>query len=491
MIAYHSADAIRAAERATGTLFSDGVLMKRAAYAVAATVIAELGRGHAGVYGRRVGLVVGAGDNGGDALYAARHLRRRGVAVDAVLTAPERVHAAALADFRDSGGRIVGELSIGTTDIVVDAVVGLGGHGPLRDPVASVFAAVHAAGIPVVAVDLPSGVDPDTGTVHDPAVRADVSVTFDLPRLAHLLAAPQCGRVVIAEIGVPDNTPPELASPSDAEIAACWPVPGPGDDKYTQGVVGVIAGSARYPGAAVLCTDAAVAASSGMTRYVGAAVREVLARNPETVAVTDLADAGRVQAWVIGPGGGTGEASAQILERVLADDVPVLVDADALTVLAGNAHLRELVRARSAPTLLTPHAGEFARLAAAAGSGAADLLTDGHRLAAVRRLASETGATVLLKGRITLVADPDGTVWGNDARASWAATAGSGDVLAGIAGALLAAGLAPRVAGTAAARVHGLAARRASGGAPIGASQLAAAVRPALQDLLHLRQWKR
>ncbi|GEE01874.1 bifunctional NAD(P)H-hydrate repair enzyme [Gordonia spumicola] len=496
MPAFYTADAIREAEHATGELFTGGTLMARAAHAVAVEVLAELGDRFGGVYGRTVLLLVGAGDNGGDALYAARHLRRRGVRVVAIPTAT-RIHEAALADFLAAGGRRRDTIP-DDVDLAVDAIVGLGGRGPLREPAATLIAELAARRTPIVAVDLPSGVDPDTGVVNRPSVRADVSVTFGLRRLAHLLAAPVCGRVVVADIGIPapprviersrDAAQRTVHSPTDREVADLWPVPGPSDDKYTQGVVGVIAGSARYPGAAVLCTTAAIAATSGMTRYVGPAVAQVLAHRPEIVAVTDLDDAGRVQAWVIGPGFGTDAKSTELLERVLDHEVPVLVDADALTVLAANAGLRTAVHDRAAPTLLTPHAGEFARIANAAGSEAASLLST-DRPEATRRLASDLNASVLLKGHVTLVADADGSVSGSHARSSWAATAGSGDVLAGIIGALLAAGLDARTAGVAGARLHARAAVVASGGAPIGASDLAAAVRPALIELMRLRQW--
>ncbi|WOC11312.1 NAD(P)H-hydrate epimerase [Gordonia sp. MP11Mi] len=493
VIGFHAAQSIRDAERATGPLLADGVLMARAAHGVAATVVDELRRRYDGVYGRTVVLVVGAGDNGGDALYSARHLRSRGVRVRAVLTAPDRVHAAGLVDFHAVGGRLADSRDpFDGADLVVDAIVGLGGHGPLREPAATLMADVARAGLPIVAVDLPSGVDPDTGTVHNPSVRADVTVTFSLRRLAHLFAAPSCGSITVRDIGIPAPERPEVESPSDVDVARAWPLPGPSDDKYTQGVVGVIAGSARYPGAGVLATTAAIAATSGMTRYVGSAAAQVVAHRPETVAVTDLDDAGRVQAWVIGPGFGTDSDSADVLRRVLVDPdqgrVPVLVDADALTVLAGDAGLRAAIGSRHGPVLLTPHAGEFSRLAAAVDSAAADLLAQ-NRLAAVRCLAADLGVTVLLKGHLTLVADPDGTAWGTDAGSSWAATAGSGDILSGIAGALLAAGIAPREAGTMAARLHAHAAERASGGAPIGASDLVAAVAPALRELMRLRQW--
>lgn len=469
---YFPADGVRQLEAATGPLLTNGTLMRRAAAGVAHVVAREL-RSSGGVYGRRVGVVVGVGDNGGDALFAGAFLARRGVSCVAVLLAPQRTHAAGLAAFRRSGGGVVEALPEGL-DLVLDGVVGIGGSGPLRPAAAKVFATVRA---PIVAVDLPSGVDADTGRIHEPAVCADVTVTFGVPRLAHLLAAPQCGRIEIVDIGlraadalVGDGVQ-ALTELSDADVGAAWPVPGPRDDKYTQGVVGVIAGSQRYPGAAVLATGGALAATSGMTRYVGTAREEVLRRFPEIVATDDLADAGRVQAWVIGPGAGTDEAAARRLKTVLAADLPVVVDADGLTVLAE--HL-DWVRERTAPTVLTPHAGEFARLT---GEPVGE-----DRMSAVQRLSEDLGATVLLKGRATLIVEGH-AVFGNDAGSSWASTAGAGDVLSGIIGALLAADLPPARAAAMAARVHARAAQLASTGAPIGASELLAAVRPAIRKL--------
>ncbi|AZG44953.1 NAD(P)H-hydrate dehydratase [Gordonia insulae] len=479
-IRYLDAEAVRQAEAATGDLLTGGTLMRRASAGVAAVILRELRR-TGGCYGRRVGIVVGAGDNGGDALHAGAVLARRGVACTAVLLAPEKAHQGGLAAYRNAGGRIDDALPEGL-DLVIDGVVGIGGRGPLRQGAAAVFARLTPAesgGPLIVSVDLPSGVDADTGVVHDPAVRASITVTFGVPRNAHLLAAPACGRVEVVDIGISADAvtsnadaAPRLSSLTDAEVARCWPVPSPSDDKYSQGVVGVIAGSARYPGAAILATGAAVTATSGMTRYVGTAADEVVSHYPEVVAARTLDDVGRVQAWVVGPGAGTDDDALTVLRALLGTDLPVLVDADGLTVVAEHP---ELVVGRTAPTLLTPHAGEFARLAGAE--------VGADRLQAVADLATRWRVTVLLKGRITLVADPTGAVLGNDAGGSWAATAGAGDVLSGIAGALLAAGLPPQLAGAAAARVHAHAADLASRGAPIGASNLLGAVRPAIRDL--------
>jgi hydroxyethylthiazole kinase-like uncharacterized protein yjeF len=226
-------------------------------------------------------------------------------------------------------------------------------------------------------------------------------------------------------------------------------VPGAADDKYSQGVTGVLAGSAAYPGAAILCTGAAVAATSGMVRYAGSAAAEVVSHRPEVVAAPTVSAVGRVQAWVVGPGLGTDEAGAAALWFALDTDLPVIVDADALTILAAHP---DLVAKRDAPTVLTPHAGEFARLA---GHPPGD-----DRVAATRRLADAFGATVLLKGNVTVIAESGsaGHVYLNPAGQSWAATAGSGDVLSGVIGALLAAGLPTGEAAAMAAFVHARAA---------------------------------
>jgi ADP-dependent NAD(P)H-hydrate dehydratase / NAD(P)H-hydrate epimerase len=254
-------------------------------------------------------------------------------------------------------------------------------------------------------------------------------------------------------------------------------MPGRRDDKYSQGVTGVLAGSATYPGAAILCTGAAVAATSGMVRYAGTAAAEVVSHWPEVIATPDVNAAGRVQAWVVGPGLGTDEAGAAALWFALQTDLPVVVDADGLTLLAAHP---ELVADRGAPTVLTPHAGEFARLA---GSPPGD-----DRVSATRRLADRFGATVLLKGNVTVIADPSGSVYLNEAGASWAATAGSGDVLSGITGALLASNLPAAEAAATAAFVHARAANLSAADpgphpAPTSASRILAHIRTAVAGL--------
>lgn len=476
MRSYHTADTVRSAEAPLLADLPEGALMRRAAYGLVRAVAAELRARTGGVAGRQVTLLVGSGDNGGDALWAGTFLRRRGVAVIALLLDPDRVHAAGLRAFRRAGGRVAPATPeyLGEPDLVLDGIVGISGRGPLRPAAAALVDAITA---PIVAVDTPSGVDPDTGAADGPAVAAAVTVAFGAYKPVHVLAPANCGRVELVDIGL-DLPEARLVEAEPSEIGSIWPVPGPEDDKYSQGVVGIRAGSERYPGAGVLCTGAAVAATSGMVRYAGSAAADILARYPEVVATPSVADAGRVQAWVVGPGGGTDDAAAEVLRDILATDLPVVVDADALTLLARNP---ELVRGRSAPTLLTPHAGEFSRLT---GSGPGP-----DRIAATRALAAEWNVHVLLKGRATVIAAPGGHVFVNEAGGSWASTAGAGDVLAGIVGALLASGMPVPLAAASAARAHALAANLAAhnsglpGTAPISARAILSRIGDAIRLL--------
>jgi hydroxyethylthiazole kinase-like uncharacterized protein yjeF len=470
---YYTVDAIRAAEAPLLAALPDGALMRRAAYPLSVAAAGELTARTGGVAGRRICAVVGSGDNGGDALWASTFLRHRGAAAAAVLLNPQKTHTKGLAAFRRAGGRMVQSVPA-ATDLVIDGVVGISGTGPLRPGAAEIFAAVDDAGIPVVAVDIPSGIDVHTGAADGPHVHAVRTVTFGGLKLVHALG--DCGRVDLVDIGL--NLPPtDVVGFEATDVAARWPVPGPKDDKYTQGVTGILAGSATYPGAAVLCTGAAVAATSGMVRYAGSAAGQVLSHWPEVIASPTAESAGKVQAWAVGPGLGTDAAGAASLWFALGTDVPVIVDADALTILAAHP---DAVASRSAPTVLTPHAGEFARLA---GSPPGE-----DRVGATRRLADKFGATVLLKGNVTVIADPGGRVYLNPAGQSWAATAGSGDVLSGMIGALLAAGLPAAEAAAAAAFVHARAANLSAADpgprpAPTSASRILAHIRAAVACL--------
>jgi len=455
--------------------------MRRAAFGLAVAVRRILGDGArrgANSAGRRVVLLVGAGNNGGDALWAGTFLRRRGLAVTAVLLSPQRVHAAGLAAFRCSGGWVRDASAAGVVDgvidgadVVVDGIVGLSGRGPLRPAAAELVERVRA---PVVSVDLPSGVDPDTGAVDGPAVTAATTVTFGALKPVHVLAPQRCGTVEVVDIGLGAVLcEPAMRVLDAADVGGLWPVPGPADDKYTQGVVGIAAGSATYLGAAVLTSGAAVLATSGLVRYAGAAADPVRARWPEVVATGSIGDAGRVQAWAIGPGLGTGSDGRSALRHVLADGVPVCADADAITMLAHDPTLWDS-REPEVPVLLTPHEREFARIAGEPGA---------DRVAAAHQAAVKLGVTMLVKGHATVMADADGQVLVHPCASSWPATAGSGDVLTGLVGALLAAGRPPLLAAGAAVYVHELAARLAARGAPAPASAILAAIPDAIRAI--------
>ncbi|MCX4908155.1 NAD(P)H-hydrate dehydratase [Streptomyces sp. NBC_00878] len=474
----YNVETVRAAERELMARLPDGALMQRAAAGLAAACAELLGR----VYGSRVVLLVGSGDNGGDALYAGARLGRRGAGVTAVLLAPERTHAGGLDALRRAGGTVVrgadadaAEEAIFRADLVVDGIVGIGGKGGLRADAVPLVDVVRAARVAVVAVDLPSGVEADSGEVRGVALRADLTVTFGTHKPGLLVdpAKEYAGSVRLVDIGLSLPDEAELEALQHADVAALLPVPGVESDKYRRGVVGIAAGSARYPGAAVLAVAGALRGGAGAVRYVGPAGDAVIARFPETLVSSGSPErAGRVQAWVVGPGiGEDGDAVA----AVLATDVPVLVDADGLRLAE-----RDVVRARTSPTLLTPHAGEAAALL-----GVSREEVEGARLASVRELAAAYGATVLLKGSTTLVAEPGGgAVRVNSTGTSWLATAGSGDVLSGLTGSLLAAGLGALDAGSAGAYLHGLAGRFAAGGAPVGAYDVADSVREAWRDVV-------
>ncbi|KUM89013.1 NAD(P)H-hydrate dehydratase [Streptomyces pseudovenezuelae] len=470
----YNVETVRAAERELMARLPEGALMQRAAAGLAAACADLLGR----VYGRRVVLLVGSGDNGGDALYAGARLARRGAGVAAVLLAPERAHSAGLAALRRAGGRAVGvegaERLIEQADLLLDGIVGIGGKGGLRPDAARLAEVAERARAAVVAVDLPSGVDADTGEVRGAAVRADLTVTFGTHKPGLLIdpAREHAGSVRLVDIGLSLPPQAELEALQHADVRRLLPVPGGESDKYRRGVVGIAAGSARYPGAAVLAVYGALRGGAGAVRYVGPAADAVIARFPETL-VSDRGPrhAGRVQAWVVGPGAGD-DASA--VGEVLASEVPVLVDADGLRLAD-----RDAVRARTAPTLMTPHAGEAAALL-----GVPREEVEGARLASARELAGRYGATVLLKGSTTLVADAGGgAVRVNPTGTAWLATAGSGDVLSGLAGSLLASGLSALDAGSVGAYLHGLAGRFAADGAPVGAHDVAEAVPAAWRDV--------
>jgi hydroxyethylthiazole kinase-like uncharacterized protein yjeF len=461
VIGLYTAAEVRAAEEPLLAATPEGTLMQRAATGLATVCLGLLGRAH----GTRVTALVGAGNNGGDALFAGAYLARRGARVTAVLLDPERVHAAGLAALRTAGGRVTGPdgpTGLERADLVLDGIVGIGGRGGLRPATAALVERAATGPGLMVAVDVPSGVDADTGAVNGTAFPAQHTVTFGALKTGLVVGEGRgyAGAVHLVDIGL-DPPTPSAHQLTDADVAARIRPPTSDDDKYTQGVVGVVAGSSTYPGAAVLCTGAALRARPGLVRYAGTAAAGVRAAWPEAIVTEGRpSDAGRVQAWVVGPGMGTDEDARSVLAEVLATDLPVLVDADALTMAAQDP---DLVRRRSAPTVLTPHDREYARFGSEVGP---------DRVGAARRLAADLGAVVLLKGDATVVAGPGGTTYVNGTGTPWLATAGTGDVLSGITGALLATGLSADEAAAVAAHVHGRVGQLAAEEGPLIAGDL-------------------
>jgi ADP-dependent NAD(P)H-hydrate dehydratase / NAD(P)H-hydrate epimerase len=503
-----------------------GALMQRAAAGLAAVCMGLMGQ----VYGGRVVILAGSGDNGGDALFAGARLAGRGARVTAI-AAGSRLHEAGTAALRSAGGRVIPAVEEGHTaaghavtravgglptppvraaaqnlsaiglevraeiavaDLIIDGLTGIGGSGGLREPGASLAVLTEAAradGSVVVAVDLPSGISADTGEIEGTAIEADVTVTFGTWKPGLLIdpGAEKAGTAQLVDIGLgPFLAAPSVVALQAPDVAAVLPRPTAESDKYRRGVLGVVAGSGQYSGAAVLATGAAIHGGAGMVRLVSSSevLRAVRQYWPEAVLTDDtgkpggqaIEAAGRVQAWVAGPGMGTGPDSASRLAAVLATSLPVLVDADGITILAQH---RELLD-RDGPTLITPHAGELARLIKA---DRADI--EARRLHYATTAARELGVTVLLKGSTTVIAGPDDSepVLVNPTGTSWLATAGSGDVLSGLTGALLAQGAPPASAAAAGAYLHGLAGRLAAEGAPIGAADIIRSLPAAIRSV--------
>jgi NAD(P)H-hydrate epimerase len=425
-------DEMRAADAAALAEVSYDTLVTRAGTAVGHAALRLLG---GGAYGRRVVVVAGKGSNGADGRVAAELLARRGARVVVI----EATGAPA-----DLPG----------CDLVIDAAYGTGFAGTYDAPRPPLGAAV-------LAVDIPSGVDADTGQAAGSAVRATRTVTFAAlkPGLLQGDGPALCGDLEVADIGIRFPLPQALLM-EDADAGALLPSRRREDNKWTH-AVGVAAGSAGMEGAAVLCTRGAMAAGAGMIR-LGSPGDPVAAWPTEAVRMSLPADGwagafleatAKCGALVIGPGLGTDSAVAEEVRAVVAAaPVPVVVDADALRALGDSSSARLVLDKRSAPTILTPHDGEYARLAGDAPGP--------DRFAAARRLAAATGAIVLLKGSLTAVAAPGPGAGTPDVLASGAggselATAGSGDVLSGVIAAFCARGVPALQAAALAAHVHG------------------------------------
>ena len=382
----HTVEQIRTAEAALMATLPAGTLMQRAARGLA-VVGADLLAAN-GVYGSHVLVLAGAGDNGGDALWAGAMLARRGVQVHALLVGSS-AYEPGLDALRAAGGRVVTETST-AYDLVLDGIVGIGGRPGLRDDVAKVVDDLSA---PVVAVDVPSGIEVDTGRLDGSHVRADVTVTFGTYKVALLVepAARACGVVELVDIGLdPHLGDPVIEALQPDDVRRLLPRPDSTSHKYTRGVVGAVAGSSQYTGAGVLVVSAAVATGLvGMVRYDGASEDLIRTVHPEVVI-----GPGQVQAWVVGSGIGRDLASQ--VASVLAERLPTVVDADAL---------RHLPARCESPTVLTPHAGELANMLDVPRTEVED-----EMLACAQEAAERWNAVVLFKGAHSVIAAPDGQV---------------------------------------------------------------------------------
>lgn len=484
MIHAYAGRAVRTAEKPLLDAGHGDALMRRAAWGLATHVLREL-RARGAVAGATITALVGTGNNGGDALWALSFLRRRGVDAVAVPTGM-RMHPAGLAALLKAGGRVAERVPVRTT-LLVDAVLGTGARGGW-----------DAAAIPempprvtVVACDLPSGVDADTGQVAGGVIPADVTVTFGALKTGLMVSAgaQAAGRVELVDIGLgPYLAAPGVSSLEWHDALAVFAPPAWDEHKYSRGVLGVAAGSEQYPGAAVLVSSAAVASGLGMVQYAGpVSVRQhVLSTLPEVVAGPDTQ--GKARAWVAGSGLGSGDEArfrlAEVVETCRAGALPLVLDASALDLVARE----DLTRLRDAgsPVVLTPHAGELRRLMDRLAPGTLDPdVATADPVAAARIAARQLGAVVLLKGPTTVCAAPDGHTVVQNEGGPELATAGSGDTLAGLVGSALARADHGEPASTvektaAAAWLHGAAGAHAARDGPFGASALASAVRAVL-----------
>jgi NAD(P)H-hydrate epimerase len=451
------------------------VLVERAGAAVAACARRMLG----GQYGRRVVVICGKGNNGADGHVAARRLRARGIGVDEFV----------LGDGLDraSLGR-----ALGRADLAIDAMFGTGFRGALDGDAAAAATAMRAAGVPVLAVDIPSGVDGATGEVRGDAVSADRTVCFVAlkPGLLFEPGRTRAGRVEVVDIGVPPGAAAlHVLDPADLVL----PRRAPAAHKWSAAVL-VVGGSTGMAGAPLMAARAAARCGAGMVvcalpgadAAARAATGAIVTRALPATATGSLdaaaagivcKDAGRFHAVALGPGLGREEPTQAAVREIVAESpVPLVVDADALNALAADPGPLQRRHAAGLPAaVLTPHDGEYARLAGAAAGA--------DRVAAARTLAARTHAVVLLKGPGTVVAAPGGEAVVNRTDGSDLATAGTGDVLTGIIAGLVAAGASPFDAAATAAYVHGRAASAAGTGVSLVATDLIGALHPTLSSL--------
>lgn len=480
MIGLYPAEVVRRAEESLLARVPEGSLMQTAARGLATHILRLVSDVRGSVVGARVVLLIGAGNNGGDALFAGAHLSRRGVAVSAVPLA-DTWHAGGERALVQAGGVLVNPSDLSQllheADVIVDGIVGIGGRGELREPAAGVVQQGNSTEALRVAVDIPSGVGVDDGTVAGIAFDADVTVTLGCykPGLFLHPGRQHAGAVHLVDIGLSGDLPdPSMRMLELPDVADVLATPVPDDHKYRRGVVGITAGSATYPGAGMLTVSAARYTGVGMVRFLdrgdGIAAR-VIDTYPDVVAdPRDALTDDRVRAWGCGPG--FTEADEQTVAMMNAEPTPVVLDAGALHCIAASDSLRAGLRARADRgfvTVVTPHEGEFLRL-----FGSDKQALD---------MAASWGVIVVRKGPATTTVGPDGTVFVDPMGSPDLAYAGSGDVLTGIMAGLLAANPNddPQEIAAAAVWLHGLAGRLAAAGErPVTAMDISAAIPEAI-----------
>lgn len=415
--------------------------------------------------GANVLVLCGPGNNGGDGFVAARHLAHAGCAVSVVLSANPKTIKGDAKSAMDSWKGDTGALEAAipeAADVIVDALFGAGLSRPLEGPVAACIEAANQARALRLAVDIPSGVNGDSGAVEGTAFDADHTVTFHLAKLGHALmpGRAHCGEVHVAAIGIPE----EAISEDELEsfLNACWlwrddiPLPDPMGHKYSRGHLLVVGGGAAQSGAARLAARAGLRAGAGLvTTLCPESAIPVYASQQTAVMTASVANQAemdalmlerRISAAVIGPANGVSAETRSRTLALLAAATPVVIDADAISVFEDDP--AALFKAIQGPCVLTPHPGEFRRLWPKVDVG-------NQRLKAARLAAMESGAVIVLKGADTIIADAMGTALINTNAPPTLATAGSGDVLAGIIGGLMAAGMAPFEAAAAGVWLHG------------------------------------
>lgn len=450
-----------------------GVLMERASVEMTRAIVRHFGL----VDGRRVLVAAGGGNNAGDGFVIARELHRTGAQV-AVLATKDDYEGDAKVNLdilRNLNVRLVSREAFGgeleSADLVVDALLGTGFRGEVRGDLSGLIEEINASGTPVVAVDVPSGVNGSTGEVSGSAVRAGLTVCAHAVKVGCVVSPGRdyAGSVEVVDIGIPleADVEPSTTWTDAASLRGLVPRRTGAAHKYSAGSLLIVAGSASATGATVMVGRGAQRAGCGIifvvtaesaAGRVDAALTEALVSGaPEDEDGLMNADAvdhilemsERASAIVLGPAAGVGEGGRMLVEGVLGGtDLPVLLDADAITNLSGP----EALAGREGPTVITPHAGELGRLL---GTGAKEV--SASRLSAARRTAGESASCVLLKGMDTLVAYGN-RVAVNSTGTHALATAGTGDVLSGVIGALLSRGMEPYDAARAGSWAHGRAA---------------------------------